>query len=403
MESPTIHVARPVFIVGSPRSGTSVLTWALGQHPNLLLTEESNWLGSFAIAAAVSHAQGSARAQRSQLSALGIARADFLSGLGNAIDRMIIGGRAHLEAASHATAMHSPQQASPEFAISRDPSDSKSRWVDGTPEYSLQIPMLLALFPKSQFVHILRDADEVAASLLAFRGEGGRPIVGSAEEAYGYWTRTVQACLDAEKTLGPCIVHRIRYADMAAEGERTLREVLDFLGEPFAPVCLEPLKHRINSSFPGEAMPHAYPSERSPVIERARRASAEWLESRQPANTDPAARARWQAGFETAVVYAQGLETNWEAAQRLLTQTRMAFAASGVLLFSNWLLALAVLLWSRDATAAVWLMLASVLVVVYAWLRRAGLRAIATRVLGMTTRRIRKPEPREGLSVEDRR
>jgi hypothetical protein len=38
---------KPIFIVGAPRSGTSILAWCLGQHPNILPQEESNWLGAF--------------------------------------------------------------------------------------------------------------------------------------------------------------------------------------------------------------------------------------------------------------------------------------------------------------------------------------------------------------------
>ncbi len=380
------HEARPVFVIGSPRSGTSVLTWTLGQHPNLLLTEESNWLGWFAMQAAAAHARGSARALRSQLSALGITRDAFLSGLGDAIDRMILAGRMHLETASHATAQHAPQLVSPEFAIARDPGDTKARWVDGTPEYSLQIQALLGLFPKAQFVHILRDADQVAASMLAFRDEMGRPIVTNAEAAYTYWMRTARACIDAEAALGPAIVHQVRYKDLVAEAEHAVRGILDFLEEPFAPACLEPLGRRINSSFSEPAMSRAYPSERSAVIDAARRSSAEWLESRQPVNADPAARARWQAEFETSVVYAQGLEANWEGSQRMLKQTRTAFATSGMLLLANWLLALAVLLWSHEDTVAVWLVFASAMVIIYAWLRRGGLRAIAERVAGVAGR-----------------
>lgn len=384
------HESRPVFVVGSPRSGTSVLTWALGQHPNLLLTEESNWLGSFAIGAAAAHAQGSARAQRSQLSALGITRNAFLCGLGDAIDRMIVAGRAHLEAASYATATRSPQQVHAEFAISRDPCDTKLRWVDGTPEYSLQIPMLLALFPKAQFVHILRDADQVAASLLAFRGEGGRPIVGSAEEAYAYWMRTVQACVVAEETVGPATIHRVRYADLVAEGEHVLRGILDFLGESFAPACLEPLTRRINSSFAAGAMPRAYPAEHSEIIGQARRLSATLLASAQSTQAGDTARTRWQIEFDESVLHAQGLQTHWEAALRMLTQTRLSFDICGGLLLVNWVLALVLLLRSRDATAALWLAMACTTVIVYLWMRRAGLRTIAIRVLNMVARSIRR-------------
>ena len=376
------HESRPVFVIGSPRSGTSVLTWALGQHPNLLLTEESNWLGSFAIEASAAHARGSARVQRSQLGALGITRDAFLSGLGDAIDRMMLAGREHLEAASYAIATQCPQQASPGFAISRNLGESKSRWIDGTPEYSLEIPMLVALFPKAQFVHILRDADQVAASMLAFRDEQGRPIVGSAEEAYVYWLRTVSACLDAEQVLGPAVVHRLRYADLVAEAEPALRGILDFLGEPFAPACLEPLKRRINSSFAAGAMPHAYPGARSEIIQRARQSSIEWLASLQPGSAVPEGRERWRIEFDARVLDAQGLQSHLEAARRMVALSRYALDVCGILLLLNWLFALARWVQSGGTKASYWLGVASLVLVVYGWLRRAGLRAMAMRVLG---------------------
>ena len=62
------EINRPIFVVGSPRSGTSILTWCLGQHPNIFPVPESNWLGQFAINVQVSYEIGSARADRSILS-----------------------------------------------------------------------------------------------------------------------------------------------------------------------------------------------------------------------------------------------------------------------------------------------------------------------------------------------
>ena len=50
--------AKPIFVVGSPRSGTSVLTWCLGQHPNIFPVPESNWTGEFALGVAKSYQIG---------------------------------------------------------------------------------------------------------------------------------------------------------------------------------------------------------------------------------------------------------------------------------------------------------------------------------------------------------
>ena len=45
--------AKPVFIVGSPRSGTSILTWCPDQHPNILPLDESTGLGNLTIALSI--------------------------------------------------------------------------------------------------------------------------------------------------------------------------------------------------------------------------------------------------------------------------------------------------------------------------------------------------------------
>ena len=87
----------PVFIVGSPRSGTSILTWCLGQHPNLLGMEESNWMGLFALDAAAAFRRGSARGERSQISSMGSTGSEFMSPFGDAAREAVVGQRAGVE------------------------------------------------------------------------------------------------------------------------------------------------------------------------------------------------------------------------------------------------------------------------------------------------------------------
>src|SRR5207248_7543247 len=93
MPPPVERINKPIFIVGSGRSGSTILTWCLGQHPNIIPQEESNWLGPFAIDAAVGYQRGSARGERGQLSANFILREEFLSRFGQTINQLLLSHR----------------------------------------------------------------------------------------------------------------------------------------------------------------------------------------------------------------------------------------------------------------------------------------------------------------------
>src|SRR5437763_7583826 len=139
---------RPIFIVGSPRSGTSILTWCPGEHSDILLQEESDWMGRFAVDIAVAYEIGTRRGPRSQLSAIGLRREEFFVPFGQTINDLLIGHRQQFErtAMAHAAAAPDPSQTQPAFQIARSPSDPKTCWVDGSPENSLYICGLRKLF-----------------------------------------------------------------------------------------------------------------------------------------------------------------------------------------------------------------------------------------------------------------
>src|SRR5215212_1738249 len=167
----------PIFIVGSPRSGTSILTWCLGQHPHILPIEESNWMGKLAFDVASCHALGSARGMKSHLGSMRISAEKLLHEVGKAVDGLMVDGRAVLER-YHAEALRrDPIAAKRLFRVSRGPRDKKGRWVDGTPEYSLYIWPLVKLFPRAKFIHIMRDVKAVVRSLLQFSSTGGPAAV----------------------------------------------------------------------------------------------------------------------------------------------------------------------------------------------------------------------------------
>jgi hypothetical protein len=90
-------ISRPIFVVGSPRSGTSILTWCLGHHPNLFPVPESNWMGHFAVNVALAYQTGAARGDYSILSAMDIQDEELFAAFGQSINDLILHHRKHLE------------------------------------------------------------------------------------------------------------------------------------------------------------------------------------------------------------------------------------------------------------------------------------------------------------------
>jgi hypothetical protein len=283
--------SRPIFVVGSPRSGTSILTWCLGQHPNIFPVPESSWMGDFAINIAIAYQIGAARGERSMLSAMDIREDELFALFGQSINDLIMRHRKDL----------------PWFKGTSTASEPKGRCVDGTPEYSLHICGLRKLFPEALFIHIFRDVTSVVRSMLHFHHVSGQSLVANVHEAYSYWLRTVSRCLLAERAYGPNVVFRIRHSDLVGAPEATLRSVFHFLSEPFAPECLEPLAQRINSS---NVPPDFEIDDREvdpSLIEQVRRLCREVEEGSQPLEASAAAIEEIESAFDERVQFMANL------------------------------------------------------------------------------------------------
>jgi Sulfotransferase family len=296
-------VNKPIFVVGSPRSGTSILTWCLGQHPNMFPVPESNWMGDFAVSVEIGYGIGAARGNRSILSAMDIRDDELFATIGRSINDLILRHRHDLERNRQ---------------VISDPSEPKGRWVDGTPEYSLHICGLRKLFPDALFVHICRDVRAVVRSMLNFHRVAGTQLVPNEEKAYKYWLRTVSACLEAEQAYGPSVVYRIRYADLINNPESAMRSLLDFLHEPYTAKCLEPLGKRINSSNVPDDFVADDPATNSALVDRATKLSSELEAASQSSRASPAAADAIETEFKQRTQYVAALDKSYKEAQRLI-------------------------------------------------------------------------------------
>jgi Sulfotransferase family len=296
-------INKPIFVVGSPRSGTSILTWCLGQHPNIFPVPESNWMGQFAVNVATSYLVGTARDNYTILSAMDISREEFFSNFGRSINDLILSHRVDLERKRKMT---------------RPPTEPKMRWVDGTPEYSLHIYALHKLFPEAVFIHVLRDVRDVVRSMLNFHRVGGTQLVQNEEEAYKYWLRMVKACAQAEQAYGSEVVRRLSYAALIDGPEWAIRSLLEFVGEPYTAKCLDLLSRRINSSNVPSDFVAEDPATDPSVVEEATSLYAKLQQMAQPAEASSAVADEIEAAFSKRVQHMATVDKQLKKAKRMI-------------------------------------------------------------------------------------
>jgi Sulfotransferase family len=317
-------INKPIFIVSSGRSGSTILTWCLGQHPNIVPQEESNWLGPFAIDAAIGYERGTARGERGQLSANFIEREEFLSRFGQTINQLILSHRRQFE---NMDLRRKAGWYPPPFNVSRSVDEPKSRWVDGTPENSFYICGLRKLFPQALFVHLVRDVTDVVRSLLNFFPDGRNRLVANEQAAYEYWLRKVNCGIEGEQAYGPDVVHRMRYSDVIEQPDTAMRLLLAFLGESYAPECLEPLAQRINSANVPVDFNATDPATDPIIIERARKLSDELQKTPQQRQASASVAKKLEAEFNQRVQYFANLEAKYSDAQQVVAKLQQEFEA----------------------------------------------------------------------------
>jgi Sulfotransferase family len=222
----------PVFIIGSPRSGTTALGHALDRHPELWAARESYFLyDCFGNGRAGGTWQRHReRKNPSFLANSEVERAEFLGFLGLGVNALYTSRSGGL------------------------------RWVDPTPLNTIMVEDLADLFPGAMFLNLVRDGRAVVRSMGRFRenleAKRGQipdfempPWTHDFRSACETWSRYVTA----GGTFGAAKPDRcltIRNEDLAADAAAGFARIQEFLGlvqddEPGAFFG----KRRINSSF----------------------------------------------------------------------------------------------------------------------------------------------------------
>jgi len=222
----------PVFIIGAPRSGTTVLAHSLARHLDFWTSEESQILWDVFRPIDKLVDQHYRRNEKgggySWLQERGIDKPEFLRLLGLGIN-----------------------------ALFTKLSQGK-RWVDHTPIYTLIATEISQLFTGAFFIHILRDARRVIHSSLNYRNQFPKAQATwntDFREAGRTWCEYMSAAMEF-CSQNPARGLTIRNEDLVADAERGFERILSFIG---APQRDEPAhffrNNRINSSFRGKGAP----------------------------------------------------------------------------------------------------------------------------------------------------
>lgn len=205
------------FIVGSGRSGTTLLRSMFNAHPDVAIPDESHFVVTMA------------RARR-RYEAPGGFRTDlFLEDLGGhwgfrgwGLDVGEVA--AELEANPPASLPEALRRVYGRYALSR----GKRHYGDKTPIYVLHLAVLAGLFPEARILHVVRDGRDVALSFLD-QDFGPRSVA----EAAVRWKRWVGRGRAGGGRLGPERYREVRYEDLVADPEAALRELSPFVGVGF--------------------------------------------------------------------------------------------------------------------------------------------------------------------------
>lgn len=218
----------PIFIIGVPRSGTTLLRVLLDSHSEIAGLPETPWLLG---------AYGSDTSLRGFLSGLTDGPYGAVRNIADiAPEHVFAAGRSLLET------LFAPVLKA----------RNKSLLAFKTPADIRHLDTLLKLVPDAYYIHITRDGRDVAMSQLGKKGiffddlkEYRRLGFANLLRRWAEWESRIRSLLYREDHR---VVH-VRYEDLIANPEHELRRITAFLGLPFEAGMLNYAAHR-----------HDYPS-----------------------------------------------------------------------------------------------------------------------------------------------
>ncbi|MBV2150043.1 sulfotransferase [Sphingobium sp. AS12] len=201
---------QPIFIVGFPRSGTTLIEQTLSAHPDIAAGDELPIIGQLA-----------ERAQNLLGSLLTYPKA---------LSEMWLGDRA-----GHVDSLRDLYL---NEAVRFGAVDPAKRWfTDKMPLNETHLGLIHILFPQSPIVHLVRHPLDVVLSVFSNGLTHGFHCAYALESAARHYALIAELIAHYHTAL-PLNYRAVRYEELVADQEGEVRSLLDFLGVPFVPATL---------------------------------------------------------------------------------------------------------------------------------------------------------------------
>ncbi|RAY11427.1 sulfotransferase [Actinomadura craniellae] len=217
---------RPIFVIGCPRSGTTLLQLMLHSHPRIAIPVETRFvLQAYDSRRDFGDLRDSANRRALAQWIVGRRQSRFRDlGLDpKAVAAEIVAGPPTLGSALGIVFRAYARRF------------GKPRWGDKRPAYAKHVDALLRMWPDAQFVHVVRDGRDCVASLKEmpwYRHD--------IHHAIANWREAVDDGRRNLARLGPEAFHLVRYEHLVTRPEEELTQLCAFLGEEYHPAMAAP-------------------------------------------------------------------------------------------------------------------------------------------------------------------
>ncbi len=221
-----------MFIVGCPRSGTTLLQRMVNAHPDIAITPESHWIPRLYAKPWALTSEGPVKPKlirrllghpkfaRLKISPEEIAK---LTGNGKPIS--------YGNLVSRIFDLYGQRQGKPLVG-------------DKTPDYVRSIETLHGLWPSARFVHVIRDGRDVALSMMDWSKSRPKPGDFAAwgedrvSTAALWWELNVRLGRKVGKSIGDNLYYEVRYESLVSRPREESAGLCGFLGVPYTDAML---------------------------------------------------------------------------------------------------------------------------------------------------------------------